>query len=96
MKPTNVVTLEMDLERSQFYEKESVHHKQINEALIKMMAVNFQPASTVEDKGVLNSRAEVLAAELIGIAQEKGVVEKIVCVIMIMWQHCCCSQIEWM
>ena len=54
VKQAHLATLEMTLEQSKLYGKESAHHKQINEALVKMLAVNFQPASIVEDKVFLN------------------------------------------
>lgn len=54
VKQAHVATLQMTLEQSQLYGKESAHRKQINGALIKMLAVDFQPASIFEDKRFLN------------------------------------------
>ena len=36
------------------YGRESMCHKQINEALVKMLAIDLQPTSIVEDRGFLN------------------------------------------
>ena len=54
VKQSNVTTIEMALERSQPYGKESAHRKLIDKALIKMLAVDCQPASIVEDRGFLD------------------------------------------
>lgn len=47
-------SLDMTLEWSQPNGKGSAHHEQIDEALINMLAVDFQPASIVKDKGFLS------------------------------------------
>ena len=47
------VTLKTALERSQLYGKESPRHKKIDEALVRMLSIDLQPASIVEDRGFL-------------------------------------------
>ncbi len=53
-KKTKQVSIKLALERSQLYGKESSRRKKIDEAVVRMLATDLQPASIVEDKGFLN------------------------------------------
>lgn len=53
-KKPKQVTLVASLERLQLYKRESSHCKKIDEALVRMLAVDLQPPSIVEDRGFLN------------------------------------------
>ena len=48
-KKLKQVTLVASLERSQLYQRESSHCKKIDGALIRMLAMDLQPPSIVED-----------------------------------------------
>ena len=52
-KQSKQATLETTLERSQVYTRESTRCKKIDDGLIRMLAVDLQPASIVEDRGFL-------------------------------------------
>ena len=47
------VSLETTLERSRVYPRESTRCKKLDESLVRMLAVDLQPASIVEDRGFL-------------------------------------------
>ena len=52
-KQAKQVTIKSALERSQLYGRESPRRKTIDEAVVRMLAIDLQPALIVEDKGFL-------------------------------------------
>ena len=51
LKQPRQVTLKVSMERAQGYGRESLRRKKIDEALVRMLAIDLQPASIVEDRG---------------------------------------------
>ncbi len=47
------LTMELTIERTQRYQKDSPRRKKLDDALVTMLATDLQPASLVEDKGFL-------------------------------------------